>query len=90
MEALLAQMPLLEVKQGKSLYIYFRVEELLSIIIKITVLTLIRDINFYIMPTDMLFLLCIRDIDKLSIYLDNIYNKLIKCNSKITEQTPVI
>ena len=40
--------------------------------------TPVRLITFYIIPSNILFLIYIKDIDNLIIYLNNIKNKLIK------------
>jgi hypothetical protein len=50
----------------------------------ITIKTLLSDINFYVMNILILFLLCLDDIDKLGIYLDNINNCMVKENIQIS------
>lgn len=57
---------------------------------EITVPTPIGKVTFHIVPTDTPFLLCIKDMDELGVYLDNTRNELVKTQGKLTTRTPVI
>ena len=63
---------------GKGTQIQFEAGEPVFTTDKITILIFIKEIIFYIVLTDTLFFLYINNIKGLSIYLNNIYNKLIK------------
>ena len=63
-------------KQGIS--VRFSNSNLIVVISVLMITTLVRIITFYVILVDTPFFFCLRDIDKLRVYLDNTRNKLIK------------
>lgn len=52
----------------------------ITVVGKITLDTQIGEITFHVVPTSAPFLLCIQDMDKLGVYLNNTSNELVKAN----------
>ena len=89
-EALLAQMPSLKVKHGNGSRVRFGAGDPILTTTEITVPTPIGEVTFHIVPADTPFLLCIKDMDKLCVYLDNTRNELVKRNGKSLTRIPVV
>jgi len=89
-EALLTQMPSLKIEHGKGSRVRFGAGEPLLTTEELFVPTPIGGITFHIVPTDTPFLLCIKDMDALRVYLDNTRNELVKHDGKIVRRIPII
>jgi hypothetical protein len=57
--------------------IRFRKEDLVASQGTVNVSTLLSTITFYVLPTNTLFLFCIKDIDNISVELYNLKNMLV-------------
>uniref|UniRef100_A0A8H7K3I9 Integrase catalytic domain-containing protein n=1 Tax=Bionectria ochroleuca TaxID=29856 RepID=A0A8H7K3I9_BIOOC len=51
--------------------------------------TPIGDITFHVIPADTPFLMCIKDMDELGVYLDNTRNELVKRGTRAVKRIPV-
>ena len=51
---------------------------LIAVISVLTIAMLVKIIIFYVIPVDTPFLFCLRDMDKLRVYLNNIRNEFVK------------
>ena len=58
---------------------YFGIK-LVTFIGKLTIYSLVNRINFHIMQTNILFLLCLQDMNRLGIYLNNLKNQVVMKN----------
>ena len=56
----------------------FSDSNLIAVIGILMIITPVRIITFYIIPVDIPFLFCLKDMDKLKVYLNNTRNKLVK------------
>ncbi|KFA68519.1 hypothetical protein S40285_10893, partial [Stachybotrys chlorohalonatus IBT 40285] len=90
-QALLDTHPGLQIKEsGKGDRVRFGAGEPVIATGIITVPTPIGRVTFHIVPTNTPFLLCIKDMDNLGVYLDNTRNELVKQEGKSIIRIPVI
>ena len=69
----------LNIISAESITAHFEIE-IITFIEKLTVNSLIDRIDFYMMQTNTPFLLCLQDINKLSVYLNNFKDQIVLRN----------